>query len=88
MSGALTRAAPGQVVAFDAKLTSSMTIALEKAIAHPWSRQNLKKNSTLLEERPMHVENSQSTSAAGIGVLIGLGIIGVAIILALVYALW
>lgn len=38
----------------------------------------------------MQVESShgQSSSAAGIGVLIGLGIIGVAIILALVYAFW
>jgi hypothetical protein len=44
-----------------------------------------------LEEVPMQAKSSQNThpnSAAGIGFLLGIGIVGVAIIFALLYALW
>ncbi len=33
-------------------------------------------------------QNTHSNSAAGIGFLLGIGIVGVAIIFALLYALW
>lgn len=51
----------------------------------------IKNTKTRLEEVPMQANSRQNThpnSAADVGFLLGIGIVGVAIILALLYAFW